>query len=307
MTGINIDHILVPLDGSDYAEAVLPAARFFAQTVQSKLTLLHIVEKRPPVAVHGQHHLASQAEAEHYLAQIFTRGNIPRERLEQRVVAANSNQVAREIARQQSETKTGMTILCTHGRGGLNHLVSGSIAQRMCRLSHQPILLIHPEHPEFQPERLLIPIDGNAEHEHAIETALDLALRLQISLELLLVIPTPETVPTRLSPAGRMLPSLTREMLDMEEEEAKDYLTTKKNQICSRLENRVTGACLECDFSIRRGDPARIIMNSVQTTPNSLLVLGTHGRSGLQGFWEGSVANKIGNELRYPMLLVPVD
>ena len=61
-------HLLVPLDGSKLAEAVLPAARAWAERLHARLTLLHITEKNAPAKIHGEHHLGSTAEAESYLA-----------------------------------------------------------------------------------------------------------------------------------------------------------------------------------------------------------------------------------------------
>jgi len=103
-----------------------------------------------------------------------------------------------------------------------------------------------------------------------------------------------------------MMPFMTSRMLDMEEEAATEYLAAKRTEICKILEQRLPNGCLDCDFQVRRGDAARITMESVQADPHGLPVIGTHGRAGFQGFWEGSVASKIGHALHYPMVLVPV-
>src|SRR5215212_9300102 len=59
--------ILVPLDGSPLAEAVLPAARSLAGTLGAKLLLLHVLEREPPADVHGEPHLCDEPEALAYL------------------------------------------------------------------------------------------------------------------------------------------------------------------------------------------------------------------------------------------------
>src|SRR5207302_1377683 len=53
------NHLLVPLDGSKLAEAILPAAAAWAERLHARLTLLHITEKNAPATIHGEHHLGS--------------------------------------------------------------------------------------------------------------------------------------------------------------------------------------------------------------------------------------------------------
>jgi nucleotide-binding universal stress UspA family protein len=63
-------HLLVPLDGSQLAESALPAAEYIAQTLKIPVTLVHIIEKDPPQAIHGEAHLSSEPEAKTYLDRI---------------------------------------------------------------------------------------------------------------------------------------------------------------------------------------------------------------------------------------------
>ena len=60
--------LLVPLDGSPAAEAVLPAATTLARALPARLSLLHSIERDAPDRVHGERHLTGVAEAEAYLA-----------------------------------------------------------------------------------------------------------------------------------------------------------------------------------------------------------------------------------------------
>src|SRR5262249_45318518 len=60
-------HLLVPLDGSCLAEAILPDAYALASALYARLTLLHITEKHAPATIHGEHHLHDASEAESYL------------------------------------------------------------------------------------------------------------------------------------------------------------------------------------------------------------------------------------------------
>jgi nucleotide-binding universal stress UspA family protein len=60
-------HLLVPLDGSQLTEVVLPAAVTLASRSRSRVTLLHVIEHNTPRTVHGERHLNDIPEAEAYL------------------------------------------------------------------------------------------------------------------------------------------------------------------------------------------------------------------------------------------------
>ncbi len=307
MTPLTLDRILVPLDGSVLAEAVLPACRYFLEHTSAQLILLHIVEKRPPKKIHGQRHLGSREEAQFYLESL--KQSLEEAwpgRLESLVRPATSNRIAREIAHVHKEVQAGLVILCTHGHSGLSQFWSGSIAQKTVDLGKVPLLMIHPDHQDFEPHSLLIPLDGNPEHEKVLNAGTKLAAQLRLSVNLLLVIPTPGTVPAKLSYAQRTLPGLTRSMLDLEEQAAHDYLKEKKLGVCQDLELAEPGLCLDCEFSVQRGDPSSVITATVQKTAGSLPLIATHGRTGLKAFWEGSVANLVGQQTRLPLLLFPL-
>ena len=65
-----IQRLLVPLDGSPLAEAVLPAVRFLAGQGVNHIVLLHVLEHDPPETIHGQRHLTEEISAEQYLKTI---------------------------------------------------------------------------------------------------------------------------------------------------------------------------------------------------------------------------------------------
>jgi nucleotide-binding universal stress UspA family protein len=54
-------------------------------------------------------------------------------------------------------------------------------------------------------------------------------------------------------------------------------------------------------------DPATVIINSAQQSQIDLIVLATHGRTGMEAFWKGSVTHKICSRSRIPLLLIPVE
>ncbi|HCS40223.1 MAG: hypothetical protein CVU45_03975 [Chloroflexi bacterium HGW-Chloroflexi-7] len=57
---------------------------------------------------------------------------------------------------------------------------------------------------------------------------------------------------------------------------------------------------------VHRGDPAQEVVKSANRSNADMIILGTHGKSGLNAFWSGSVAPKILARTKIPVLLYPV-
>src|SRR5512137_823854 len=95
---MSFSHLLVPLDGSRMAEVVLPAVAEIAARFGAWVTLVHVIEKNAPAAVHGDSHLRAPEEAERYLRDLAASrlGAVPR--VEQHVHTSEVKDVAKSIA-----------------------------------------------------------------------------------------------------------------------------------------------------------------------------------------------------------------
>jgi len=298
------EHLLVPLDGSRLAEAALPAAATLAQTLGAGVTLVHVVERDAPQAIHGERHLTGPDEACAYLAEVAGRA-FPKEpgvHVEQHVHSAEVSDVARSIVEHVSELGPDLIVMCAHGWGGLRSRLFGSIAQQIIGLGTTPVLLIQPTRgkaaPTFACRRLLVPLDGSPEHEQGLPVAIGLAQASAAALHLLVVVHTLSTLPGEQAAAGRLLPGATSALLDLRQQEAEEYLR--------RQAAAVQAAGLTVTAESRRGDPAKGIARTAKRVNADVIVLGTHGKSGMDAFWSNSVAPQVSSLSRVPVLLVPV-
>jgi len=293
-------HLLVPLDGSSLAESSLPYAVTLSQTLNAAVTLIHIIEHNAPQEIHGERHLRAEKEAEEYLKQVATQFFPPEARVGTHVHTEEVRNVARSISAHAGELAPDLIVMCTHGESGKFDLM-GSIAQQIIGQGKTPILLVHPgDRPLSAPvtlQKFLVALDGDAEHEQGLKAAEELAKYTQASLHLLTVIPTLGTLSGERAAAGRLLPGATSAMLDMTEECTIDYLEEQAALLRAQgIGTRTT---------IRRGDPVQQILADSQD--EDLIVLGTHGKAGINAFWAGSVAPKIVSQTRLPVLLVPAN
>lgn len=296
-------HVLVPLDGSRLAEAVLPAAVSMAKTLSASVTLVHVIEKNAPREIHGETHLSEPGEAETYLREVAGRAFPPDVKISYHVHTAEVENVAGSIAGHIGELGADLVVMCTHGRGGMRDLFLGNIAQQVIALGKTPVLLIQPNRdgaaPSFACRRMLVPLDGQSDHELGLIKTKMFSKACGAMLHLLIVVPTMETLPGKLAAGRRMMPGATSEMLDMEVQEAEEYL--------SKLQGELTQGGFTVTFEVLRGDPASLIVETAQAIQADLIVLGTHARCGMDAFWSGSIAPKISKQSKIPLLFVPVE
>jgi nucleotide-binding universal stress UspA family protein len=210
--------------------------------------------------------------------------------------------VAQSIVDHAEEMQHDLVVMCTHGRGGPRDWIYGSIAQQVIGLKKTPVFLIRPNpaggSQEYRLHKILLPLDRIAEHEQGIPMAVDLANACRADLHLLMVVPTFGTLSGERKAASRLMPGTTTAALDMIETEGEDYLNT----ILAKLQS----SGIQITAEVRRGDPSVTIVETAEETESNLIVLGTHGKAGMEAFWSGSVAPKISSHSSIPLLLVPV-
>jgi nucleotide-binding universal stress UspA family protein len=294
-------HILVPLDGSTLAEAALPAAVSLAQTFNAQVTLLHIIEQDAPDEIHRDRHLTEAGEAKAYLEQIARQVFPPEIKVKLHVHTSPVADVARSIVDHSAdEIQPELIILCSHGNSGIHDLVFGNIAQEVAAVSGIPVLLIKPAetHSPFQVHHILVPLDNESVHDKALPTAESFAKACGAELNLLCVIPTLGTLSGEQAAVSNMLPATATAYLDIAEEIALEHFQEHLDQYKKKS--------LPATAEIARGDPASVIARTAEKHAADLILFGTHGRAGLDAFWNRSVAASVARRTDIPLLLVPL-
>ena len=98
--------------------------------------------------------------------------------------------------------------------------------------------------------------------------------------------------------ASRFLPGATSMMLEMSVQDGENYLEAVAKAI------RVDG--IRVETHVLRGDPATTIADGARRLGAAIIILGTHGKSGMEAFWAGSVAHRVNSQSSVPLLLIPL-
>jgi nucleotide-binding universal stress UspA family protein len=295
-------HILIPLDGSKLAEAALPPAISLAQTLGSPVTLLHLVEKDAPQAVHGHRHLRQADEAEAYLQHLAHTAFPEGIKVEWHVHTTEIENVASSIVQHAEEIEPDLIVMCSHGGGGMRDALFGNIAQQVIGQCDVPLLLLKPADapaPPFHIRKIFLPLDDESIHDESLSIAMPLAKAYNAALYLLTVIPTLGTLSDREAAAGTLLPATASAYLDIKEENAKEHLQEHLDELCH--------GGYDAEAEIARGDPVAVISETAERVSADLMILSTHRRSGTAAFWARSVAPSVARRVQMPLLLVPME
>ena len=306
-TGITIRRILVPLDGSRLAEWVLAPAVSLARHLGAQITLLHVTERGAPSSVHGERHLTQVAESDRYLAEVAARSAAAGVETDTHVHPNPEGNVPQSIVEHAAGLDADLIVLAAHGEGGARRALFGSVAQQVLRRGDRPVLLIRPpesgavpgiEQNGFVLRRVLVPLDGEPAAEAAVPFAVTLARAYHAEIVLLRVVPTLSTIVGERAGAAKLVPTAAAATLDYEEADAQRYLRAIGELL------RAVG--IGVSWAVARGDAAQGVLGEVAASGAELLIMASHGRTGLSAVLTGSVASKVVGRYDGPVLLVRV-
>lgn len=295
---IRIRKILFPTDFSNASTVALGHAVMLADSFEAELTLLHVAvdESRMRQAHFPELEKAAdelQELAEDQLAAI-TGAARPRPLQVKRVVR-RSHIPNQEIAGYCHAEDFDLIVMGTHGRTGVAHLIMGSIAESLMRLASCPVLTVreHMEKQEVTPYlNILVPVDFSAHAEKALKYGIALAKNFEASLRVLHVLDQPVQPPHQID--ENMLTRLQPE------------IEPRAQQAMREMVGRLAPKGLDCATAYAVGRAYSQIVHDAEQNDSDLIVLGTHGLSGLQQLFLGSTADRVVRHAPCPVLTVKV-
>lgn len=286
--------IIVPLDGSLFAEQAIGTAATLAQRSGADLVIVRVHETYVFEATdYSRSDDLSRRDQEQYLAEIAERveslfGMVP-----ERVLL--DGVVDRAICDFASGLESPLIVISTHGRTGFSRLWLGSVADAIVRHASTPVLMLrHRGEGDGELSRLhhfrhlMVPLDGARFAEVALAPAAALAAAFQAKLTLLRVVP-PVNVPVPLYAAPYVAPPIDddEETLNIRLEAAEEYARAVAVKV--RLDTRG----LEVDTVVRVEDaPAPAILDAACAHGVDTIALATHGR-GVSRLVVASVTDKV--------------
>ncbi|MBM2804157.1 MAG: Universal stress protein [Deltaproteobacteria bacterium] len=294
--------MLIPLDGSKTAEKVLPYARYLAGKLKIPVELLAVIdiaEIATHISAERAHHLDTMIEDVLRASTTYLRGIATTFR-DAKVTCTVEKDRAEDAIIGKGEADTAMLIaMATHGRSGLDRFLLGSVAEKVLRGAANPLLLVRAtEEAKAEGEAVLksviVPLDGSELAESVIPMMAGVAKTLDLEVILFRGFHIPYNAYA--GDDGYYAVNYD-ELIAGVRDEAKEYLDKKVADVKKLGVAKVTAMTKE-------GFAGDEIIDMGRKTPDNLIAMCSHGRSGVQRWVLGSVTETVVRHSGDPVLVV---
>jgi nucleotide-binding universal stress UspA family protein len=292
------EKILLPLDGSELSEKAVPYAEELAARLGSEIILYHVYRREH----HAQEHVHRM-----YLNRLAesVQNNIKKSRpgsAEVKVTTmVEAGETTQSICNLVDKNKIDLIIMTAVSTSGSKiGKTLGSVTDHICRTIPIPVMIVRLQNApriggkERLIDRLLIPLDGSDLSKQALPAAEELASRLE---------------------AGIILFQMANMILTYDNgTEGEAYIDYAKFDDIEKKRVNAEMTALETDLK-KRGlfatgvvtsgfDAASEIIEMCQKSDIDLIIMSTHGRSGVSRWVFGNIAEKVLRHGQTPVLLI---
>jgi len=287
---LNIQRILFPTDFSSVAEDAFSHAAHLAIRYDAEVHVFNVASPHQSDQANPMDYLPLEASDENG-GQFF----MPIEEVDVETPAHEQGSVrvvyrqvesvspAKAIIDRAADLSVDLIVMGTHGRKGVDRLLSTSVSEEVVRQAPCPVFTIlgsDGDGPTPGPfvRRVLAPVDLSEQSVLVADHAAELAATYDATLDLLHVVEE-AAYPSvyGIDPLGPALPDIQERAREAMEE----------------LAARVRGRAPDVEVHVMTGYAARDIIDFAADQKSSLIVMATHGRTGLERFLIGSVAEKV--------------
>jgi nucleotide-binding universal stress UspA family protein len=290
--------IMVPLDGSRFAESALPVALSVSRRTGAPLHLVTVQEPIPPFA-YDEWENAAEDWSRQYLSGAVERvrplagGDVTATMLTGHVV---------EVLEEEAVARSAdLVVMATHGRGAFSRAWLGSVADAFIHHTRRPVLLVRPEEGEGELDlgaepgvgRMLIPLDGTELAESVLEHAVEFGALFKAALHLVRIVPYPIQFSSPYLPHTMQM---NQQFVTEAREAAAAYLDVHAEAL------RARGLVAETSVVVV-AQPGHGILGEVEDGRCDMIAMATHGRGGLSRAILGSTTDKVVRGTHVPVLL----
>ena len=267
--------ILVPIDFSKYSEEALKVAAQISRKNKSEIILLHLLElphqggdtmstgsSIPEIMFYKN---AAIGNLEELMDADYLKGIYVSE-------ATKFEKVPEGILEVSKTNQVDLIVMGSHGTSGFEELLVGSNAEKVVRSSDIPVLVVKRNAGDFRAKNLVFASDFSKEIRKPFQKMLEFAKIFNSNLYLVMIC-TPSSFRTT-QVAEKIMHDFVADF-DIE-----NYSTHVYN-----------------DANIEKG-----IFNFANSVEADLIAIGTHGRTGLSHFFNGSIGEDVANHSKRPII-----
>ncbi len=286
--------ILIPLDGSEQAEKALPYGEDIAGRIGSEIILLHVCGQGQEQYKH-MYKLYLEGVAQNM------RQNMPDSTGVKILTEVEAGESRETVCNLVNKREVDLIIMTSVSADGIKiSKMIGSVADHVCRTMPIPVMLIKPKNGQQIKSRknlfsrIFVPLDGSELSKLALPVTEELAAKLDVPVTLFQMALMTQPTGYVTQDASYIDYALLNE----------DIKKRDLNEIVA-IEQKFKEKGLKVDHIVTSGtNAASEIIQTSKKVNADLMVMSTHGRTGIRNWAFGSVAEKVLRYSEIPMILV---
>ncbi len=285
-----VEKILLSSDGSEFSEGAVREAIRLAKTCSSKLSVLSVLDYNPEFdSVAPQIIEIKEKDARKHLDDVQAEAG--KAGVDCVTIVQKGEDAYKNIVEEAVKNKSTMIVMGRRGRTGLKRLMMGSVTARV--IGHAPCnVLVVPHAAQLGFKSIVVATDGSKYSLAAASEAIGLAKRNGSELTVISVVPAEIATPTDIDF------TMTQRELIAE----KEMHNAEKNAKAVKEAAQKEGVSVKA--FVMSGKPPDAIIQIAGERKADLIVLGSHGRTGVERLLMGSVAERVIVLAACPVLVV---
>ncbi len=288
--------ILVPIDFSPYSSYAADFASFLAQEYKADITLYHVVVMFETEVEEEEHLKNIEGIVKHKI--LSTNSLLEKKKKTIDVtdfkihsVTEHGVNAANSILEFINSHNYDLVIIGTHGRTGLKNWIYGSVAEKVVRLAQIPVITLHNIPVFSHMKNILVPVDFSENSRKTLETARKIAKTFHSQLNYIHIIEQ------QLHPSYQVVGIESVFTLNPD---LKDISLNKLKEFCYKENEKAT-------FAILEGTAHRDITDYAKEINCGLIVMSTHGYTGIDHVLIGSTTERVVRIAPCPVLIIGRD
>jgi hypothetical protein len=276
---VNTERLLLTTDGSEFSEGATREAIRLAKQCGSTLSAMTVIETNPEYETIAPQ-LLEKAEKTAWAHLESVKARAKKEGVDCAISVHEGEDSFHFIADEAVKFKASMIIMGRRGKKGFKRLMMGSTTARV--IGHAPCnVLVVPRAAQVEFKSILVATDGSNYSAAAASEAIGIAKRNKSKLTVIAVVPAELATPTDIE-----LAMAHRELIA-----EKEMHEAEKN--AKAVKEAATKEGVSVQAFVMTGKPADAIVETAKEKNSDLIVLGSHGRTGLERLLMGSVAERV--------------
>jgi nucleotide-binding universal stress UspA family protein len=284
-----IEKLLLSTDGSEYSEGAVREAVKLAKLTSAILTVIAVIETNPEYEALAPDRVdKADTKTREYLDTVKKMASL--DGVECETLAFHSENVFRTIVEEAEKRNVDMIVMGRRGRTGLKRLLMGSVTAKV--IGHSPCdVLVVPKAAEIGCRKILVATDGSKYSLAAASEAIGIAKRCGAFLYVVSALPS-ESSPFDIVHSEMLKGPIEQYELREAEKNVKDVmLIAEQEGIPART-------------IVESGPPYKAILEAAEKEKIDLIIMGSHGRTGMERLLMGSVAERVVGHAACAVLIV---